>query len=287
MLPDLRIVIVAVLSTFVLTAGVGFYTSSRLISEPKKRPDSIAAVEETPVNRIALSWPEPIRQSEQLALDFAVTARALRNPVRDVTNETAAVPAQPVPEAPPIRTTATDRAPAAAEAPAKSAPAADRPASQMPVPAPDIRISVQHPPVPELPPELRAPTIAASAPAPVSAPPPSAAEAPPSASAIEPPTGSVVQAPVGVEPPEPAAQPDPEPVPPKVASRPDPADADPVSNPAAQQAETPKKPAAKAARKKAAPKKAAARTSKRAARRVAPQAASTGPTLFNLFALPN
>ena len=87
MLPDLRIVIAAVISTFVLTVGVGFYASSRLINEPKKSTDSIAALDATPVNRIALSWPAPTRQPEPMALDFAVTAKALRNPVRDVTSE--------------------------------------------------------------------------------------------------------------------------------------------------------------------------------------------------------
>ena len=123
MLPDLRIVIAAVISTFVLTVGVGFFASSRLINEPRKSTDSIAALDATPVNRIALSWPAPTRQPEPLALDFAVTAKALRNPVRDVTGELPAAgqPSQPAPS--PAQTTATDLARPPAETPPAAAPA--------------------------------------------------------------------------------------------------------------------------------------------------------------------
>jgi hypothetical protein len=122
MLPDLRIVIAAVISTFVLTVGVGFYASSRLISEPKKSTDSIAALDATPVNRIALSWPAPARQPEPLALDFAVTAKALRNPVRDVTHDfpVAEKPSEPAP----VRTSAIDTAKSPVERAATSSPAA-------------------------------------------------------------------------------------------------------------------------------------------------------------------
>jgi len=193
MLPDLRIVIVTVISTFVLTVGVGFYASSRMMQESKKRTDLLATLEETPVNRIALSWPEPMRQSEPLALDFAVTARALRNPVRDVTNEPAPAEARPRSEPQPerqpepqlqpepVRTAATDVATSAATDVAKPAaddvatppadeaeavtPAEIKPApvpakteQPEPAPEPDIRVAVQYPPVVEFPPELRAPT---------------------------------------------------------------------------------------------------------------------------------
>ena len=49
-------------------------------------PNSLAAIEEHPLNRIALNWPEPVQPpSNPLDLDFAVTAKVLRNPVRDVT----------------------------------------------------------------------------------------------------------------------------------------------------------------------------------------------------------
>lgn len=141
MLPDLRIVIAAVISTFVLTVGVGFYASSRLINEPLKSTDSLAALDATPVNRIALSWPAPTRQPEPLALDFAVTAKALRNPVRDVTGELPAAgqPSQPAPA--PVRTTAVDlsRPPAetsavtpTATAPAVAAPKAASPETASP-----------------------------------------------------------------------------------------------------------------------------------------------------------
>ena len=39
MLPDLRVVTIAVISTFLFAVSVGFYTSSRLISERKPRPE--------------------------------------------------------------------------------------------------------------------------------------------------------------------------------------------------------------------------------------------------------
>ncbi len=189
MLPDLRIVIVAVISTFVLTVGAGFYTSSRLILDTKSRGDLRAAMEETPVNRIALSWPEPMRQSEPLALDFAVTTRALRNPVRDITAEVAAAEqqAQPVrmtasePAVPaPVETPTQARAPVPVDVPLPTA-APSRPQQEpatvlaappptasetpppaasekpAPVPEPDIRVAVQYPPVVEFPQELQAP----------------------------------------------------------------------------------------------------------------------------------
>lgn len=83
MLPDLRIVIAAVLSTFILTVGVGFFASSRLIHDQMaSRLDSRS--DDTPINRIALNWPEPTATESRANLDFAVSARASRNPVRDV-----------------------------------------------------------------------------------------------------------------------------------------------------------------------------------------------------------
>ena len=89
MLPDLRVVTIAVISTFLLTVGVGFYTSSRLLNEPRKsRSESLASLEDSPISRIALNWPEPVQQTPQLNLDFAVTLDGSRNPVRDITNET-------------------------------------------------------------------------------------------------------------------------------------------------------------------------------------------------------
>ncbi len=78
MLPDLRVVIIAVISTFLLTVSVGFYTSSRLLNEPRKaRSDSLASLEDSPINRIALNWPEPVQQTPQLDLDFAVSVERM------------------------------------------------------------------------------------------------------------------------------------------------------------------------------------------------------------------
>jgi hypothetical protein len=111
MLPDLRIVIAAVLSTFILTVGVGFFASSRLIH------DQIAArldsrTDDTPINRIALNWPEPTSTEPQANLDFAVSARASRNPVRDVAPATVEPASTPAPSAVPATTVADHAAPA-------------------------------------------------------------------------------------------------------------------------------------------------------------------------------
>jgi hypothetical protein len=91
MLPDLRIVIAAVVSTFVLTVGVGFFASSRLIHDQMMaRIDR--AQDDTPINRIALNWPEPTKAEPSLNLDFAVSAKVAKNPVRDVTPTISATP---------------------------------------------------------------------------------------------------------------------------------------------------------------------------------------------------
>lgn len=299
MLPDLRIVIVAVLSTFVLTVGVGFYASSRLINEPKKRADSLAALEESPVNRIALSWPEPIRQSEPLALDFAITARALRNPVRDVTGEPAAVEPLPQPKEPPVRTTAAEPArqtisdlPAKNEEPAPARAASDANASA-PAPEPDIRIAAQYPPVVDLPRELQAPATLAIATDPSSPASPAATLAAPPAHVTTPPatTGSIAAAPPTDEPRAATPPPDRNAPDSAIARLPEPTDAGTPDNSAIEQSE-PAKPAPKSARKKVSPKKAAkkaaaAKAAKRPARRAVSRATPRVETNFpmNFFGL--
>lgn len=285
MLPDLRIVIAAVISTFVLTVGVGFYTSSRLISEPKRSADSLAAFEETPVNRIALSWPEPTRQSEPLALDFAVTAKALRNPVRDVTDEPAPADRQSAP----IRTSATNLAPASVETRTQAAQpqieATPAPASiavaeaPKPAPQPEIRVAVQYPPALALPSELQAPAVPVT---PIAAAAPVTAETPATTGSIAEPAKSAEKI-IEEAAPVTAKQPDTQ-----IASRPEPADAGVVDN-----RETPnpapKAKAKKAASKKAAPAKTAKRpkTVRRTARQVLPNVSSTFPWNFFGTTLPN
>ena len=83
MLPDLRVVLAAVVSTFICTVAVGFYASSRLQHEPF-RTDARGGTDDSPITRIVLSWPEPMPVERNLNLDFAVTNRASKNPVRDV-----------------------------------------------------------------------------------------------------------------------------------------------------------------------------------------------------------
>lgn len=109
MLPDFRVVIITVISTFLLTVGVGFYTSSRLLNEPRKsRSESLASLEDSPISRIALNWPEPVQQTPQLDLDFAVTLNGSRDPVRDITSEVLETQAEL--KAPEPRRTAIDTA---------------------------------------------------------------------------------------------------------------------------------------------------------------------------------
>jgi hypothetical protein len=84
MLPDLRIVIAAVVSTFIFTVGVGFFASSRLIHEQMTARIDTKGFDDTPINRIALNWPEPTKSERNIDLDFAVSAKGSRNPVRDI-----------------------------------------------------------------------------------------------------------------------------------------------------------------------------------------------------------
>ncbi len=279
MLPDLRIVIATVLSTFVLSAGVGFYASSRLIGEARKTSETIASFEETPVNRIALSWPEPTRQPDQPALDFAVTAKALRNPVRDISSER---PVEPVSH--PARETASDLPAIVSETPAKQEPAKAEPVpvrteAVMPqlieVTEPDIRVAVQYPPVVNLPPELQPPLVPKAA----------VAEAPVADTPVT--TGSVVEdtasAPASTTAVPAASAPEP-----RVANRPEPAEAeaeglDTDDDASAQDVPLPKaapgiKPKKITKKKKPAPRKV---------RRIIRQAnpATTVPNFFGFFAV--
>lgn len=123
MLPDLRIVIAAVVSTFIVTVGVGFYASSRLIQEQMTARFDTKGFDDTPVNRIALNWPEPTSQERRLDLDFAVSLKASRNPVREIgpanDDVSAGLPPQPA---------ATTPSPAPAGETAAPIPIADDPA---------------------------------------------------------------------------------------------------------------------------------------------------------------
>ncbi len=74
MLPDLRIVIAAVVSTFIFTVGVGFFASSRLIHEQMVARVDTKGADDTPINRIALNWPEPTHADRNVNLDFAISA---------------------------------------------------------------------------------------------------------------------------------------------------------------------------------------------------------------------
>jgi hypothetical protein len=320
MLPDLRIVIAAVISTFVLTAGVGFLASSRLISEPKKSTDSIAALDATPVNRIALSWPAPTRQPEPLALDFAVTAKALRNPVRDVTSEFPKAEQPSKPEPSPVRTTAIDLAVPPVETPAatptNAAPLDPTPPQAAPPQAalPEAALPEAAPPetaLAEAAPPAPAETAAVVTEAPMSAPEPDIrvavqyppilelppelqapiVPAAPAIAATEIPseapvtTGSIAELPGSVKTDDDADAQRGKAPETKLASRPEPADSIASARQAIETIPIPKpapglKPA-KAAPKKATPKKVV----RRPVRRAAPPAPPAAPNFFNMFTL--
>jgi hypothetical protein len=178
MLPDLRIVIAAVISTFIFTVGVGFFASSRLIHEQMTARVDTKGFDDTPVNRIALNWPEPTRTERNLDLDFAITFRGSRNPVRDVALDaepqqaqrpaapTAAEPALPAPpaevaprqeaairETEPKADATPTPAPTPAATPAPAAEATVQPESveRKPEPEPVIAVAKAPDPVEETP----------------------------------------------------------------------------------------------------------------------------------------
>src|SRR5687767_14717028 len=119
MLPDLRVVLAAVVSTFICTVGVGFYASSRLQHEPF-RSDARGSTDDSPITRIVLSWPEPMPVERNLNLDFAVTNRASKNPVRDVTHGIETQSDGPVPQRMPDTPEATKAATETQVAPSRS-----------------------------------------------------------------------------------------------------------------------------------------------------------------------
>lgn len=86
MFPDLRVVTIAVFSTFLFAATVGFYTSWRLVNE--RKPGTHAAIDHHSYDRIALNWPESEQSSsDTFNLDFADAAKLQRNRVWNVGDE--------------------------------------------------------------------------------------------------------------------------------------------------------------------------------------------------------
>jgi hypothetical protein len=174
MLPDLRIVIAAVVSTFIFTVGVGFFASSRLIHEQMTARVDTKGFDDTPINRIALNWPEPVKTDRNVDLDFAVSAKASRNPVRDIAPDveqqqmqaqkiaapsaTVSTPA-PAPEIAPVAAIA----PAPATAPIPEVLAQPEPAPREPEPT--ITIAKAPDPVEAAPPAPPAPSVMPTLPA--------------------------------------------------------------------------------------------------------------------------
>lgn len=149
MLPDLRIVIAAVISTFLFTVGVGFFASSRLIHEQMTARVDTRGFDDTPINRIALNWPEPTRIERKVELDFAVS-KAAPNPVRDVTSDaeqTSIPPKAEIPDAVqhgPVRDEAVrDQVADTAPDPADATP--EMAAAEPEIPADDLTSNAEPP----------------------------------------------------------------------------------------------------------------------------------------------
>ena len=292
MLPDFRVVTIAVIATFLFAAGVGFYTSSRLASERKPRPESLAAIEENPLNRIALNWPEPVQPpSNSLDLDFAVTAKVLRNPVRDVSDDAVLAPA-PAPEpkvaaAPPASPVDT-----VAEQPAIPAPRSEAPSLEVPkIETPKIEAPKQDVA------QIETPKIETPKSEPVITPPvPEAPTAPQAKPEEEIPTASIVEAPRqdanparSVTPPSDANRSEPqraaEPPAVQIASRPDPDSPEAKPDVAPEPAPVIKRTAAKKAAKKKPAKKAAKAAPRPRPRPVVPAVITTNNAMFPFFGL--
>ena len=101
MLPNLRLLLTATLSTFLLTAAAGLFVSLRLAQEPFTiRSDMRATADESPVNRISLNWPLPDPERAAALRDLLPA-----NPPWAETNEqtTPAIDAPPIaPEESPV-----------------------------------------------------------------------------------------------------------------------------------------------------------------------------------------
>jgi len=97
MLPDLRIVIAALISTFLLTLGIGFYASSRLAH------DQIASMEP---HRSRVNWPKPDQMPETALPQMAapeITGTIAADHQTQNTNQDANIPAE---ASPPQKTSA-------------------------------------------------------------------------------------------------------------------------------------------------------------------------------------
>jgi hypothetical protein len=129
MLPDLRVLLLATITTFMLATGAGLYASVRLLPDPlvAAHPDR-----DTPISRVALSWQDlnsaPLRE---------FTPVAIRRDEPDVSSrsERSAAP-QPKAEDRPVAAPAVDNAAPAPTAPesvaVKSEPATSAETSEAP-----------------------------------------------------------------------------------------------------------------------------------------------------------
>jgi hypothetical protein len=111
MLPDLRLLVIATVSTFVVTVGAGLFASIRLLPEPLSVHGDRNFGDDSPINRIAVSWPDPSRPSmrdlmiapkQAKPLDLPPPApKAEQTPSPAIKEETATIPSEPSQTEPP------------------------------------------------------------------------------------------------------------------------------------------------------------------------------------------
>lgn len=99
MLPDLRLVIISTVSTFLLTIWAGLYASTRLTHEPLTSWTEKATGDETPINRISMSWPlpessRPSTTARDLATQAIAKEAAEPEPAERAEEKTEARPAE-------------------------------------------------------------------------------------------------------------------------------------------------------------------------------------------------
>jgi hypothetical protein len=143
MLPDLRVLLLATITTFLLATGAGLYASVHLL------PDPLAAAQrdrETPVSRVALSWQDmtraPLREFTPVAIrtdEPDISPRSEDNVMTEPKAEDRPIVAPAAPDASPpaaAESVATKSDPAAPADPAKVEPATTGAIGEAPAAAP-------------------------------------------------------------------------------------------------------------------------------------------------------
>jgi hypothetical protein len=134
MLPNLRVLVTATLSTFILAAAAGLFASVRLMQEPlTARTDQRGTADDIPFNRIALNWPLPEPGRTAALCELTMLAPAPIDAHEGQPETSAPADAQE-----PLEQGSADPDPDEAAAPDAQAAESDKMPS--PEPAPDKRI---------------------------------------------------------------------------------------------------------------------------------------------------